>query len=80
MKSHNLLLEVIDIAAVQYLITGFPDSSLGKESACNTGDLGLIPGLGRSSGEGIGLPSQYSWASFVAQVVQNPPAMRETWV
>ena len=43
-------------------------------------DSGSIPGLGRSSGEGIGNPLQYSWASFVAQMVKNPPAMRETWV
>ena len=59
---------------------GFPDSSVGKESACNAGDLGLIPGLGRSSGEGIGYPLQYSWASLVAQLVKNPPGMRETWL
>ena len=39
---------------------GFPDSSAGKESACNAGDLGLIPGLGRSPGEGKGYPLQYS--------------------
>ena len=39
---------------------GFPDSSVGKESACNTGDLGSIPGLGRCSGEGKGCPLQYS--------------------
>ena len=59
---------------------GFPDSSVGKESACNAGDPGLIPGLGRSAGEGIGYPLLYSWASLVAQLVKNPPAMRETWV
>ena len=59
---------------------GFPDSSIGKESACNAGDTGLIPGLGRSSGEGIGYPLQCTWASLVAQLVKNPPAMRETWV
>ena len=51
---------------------GFPDSSVGKESACNAGDLGLIPGFGRSTGEGIGSPLQYSWASLVAQLVKNP--------
>ena len=56
------------------------DSSVGKESACNTGDPGLIPGMGRFAGEGIGYPLQYSWASLVAQLVKNPPAMRETWV
>ena len=39
---------------------GFPDGSAGKESACNMGDLGLIPGLGRSPGEGKGYPLQYS--------------------
>ena len=40
----------------------------------------MIPGLGRSAGKGIGYPLQYSWASLVAQLVKNPPAMRETWV
>ena len=56
------------------------DRSFGKESACNAGDPGLIPGMGRSPGEGIGYALQYSWASLVAQMVKNPPAMRETWV
>jgi len=59
---------------------GFPDSSVDKESACNAGDPGLIPGLGRSPGEGIGYPFQYSWAFLVAQLVKDLPAMRETWV
>ena len=59
---------------------GFPGSSVGKESTCNAGDLGLIPGLGRSAGEWIGYPLQCSWASPVAQLVKNLPAMRETWV
>ena len=60
---------------------GFPpDSSAGKESACNAGDPSSIPGSGRSPGEGIGYPLQYSWASLVAQMVKNPPAVRETWV
>ena len=40
----------------------------------------MIPGLGRSNGEGIGYPLQYSWASLVAQLVKNPPVMQETWV
>ena len=40
----------------------------------------LIPGSGRSPGEGSGYPLQYSWASLVAQMVKNPPAMWETWV
>ena len=56
------------------------DSSVGKESACNAGDPCSIPGLGRSPGEGIGYPLQYSWASLVAQLVKNPSAMWETWV
>ena len=52
--------------------------SAGKESACNEGDPGSIPGWGRSAGEGVGYPFQYSWASLVAQLVKNPPAMQET--
>ena len=59
---------------------GFPGSSAGKESARNPGDPSLIPGSGRSPGEGIGYPRQYSWASLVAQTVNNPPAVRETWI
>ena len=59
-------------------VGGFPGSSAGKESACNAGDLGSIIGLGQSPGEGNGYPLQYSWASLVAQLVKNPPAMQET--
>ena len=59
---------------------GFPDSSVGKESTCNAEDPGSTPGLGRSPGEGRSYPLQYSWASLVAQLVKDPPAMRETWV
>ena len=44
------------------------------------GNPGSIPGLGRSAGEGIGYPLHFSWASFVAQLVKNLPAMWETWV
>ena len=58
----------------------FPHSSVSKESACNARNPGSIPGSGRSAGEGIGYPLQYSWASLVAQLVKNPPAMQETWV
>ena len=54
-------------------------SSVGKQSACNTGDTDLIPGMGRSAGEGIGYPLQYSWASLVAQLVKNLPTVWETW-
>ena len=59
---------------------GFPDSSAGKESSCNAGNPSSIPGLGRSAGEGIGYPLQYSWPSLVAQLVKNLPAMRKTLV
>ena len=52
----------------------------GKESACNAGDLCLIPGLGRSPGEGNAYPLQYSWTSLVVQRVKNLPAMQETCV
>ena len=54
-------------------LMGLPDSSVGKESARNAGDPGSIPGLGRSSGEGIGYPLQYSWAQIV-KIIMNPPA------
>ena len=60
------------------LVNGFPDISVGKESACNTGDLGSIPGSGKSDGERIGYPL-HSWASLVAQLVKNPPAMWKSW-
>ena len=52
--------------------------SNGKESAWNAGDPSMIPGSGRSAGEGIGYPLQYSWAFLLAQLVKNVPAMRET--
>ena len=55
-------------------------ASAGKESSLNAGELGLIPGSGRSPGEGIGYPLQYSWASLVAQLVKNLRAMSGTWV
>ena len=55
-------------------------SLVGKETACNAGDPGLIPRLGRSAGERLGYPLHYSWASLLAQLVKNPPGMWETWV
>ena len=58
---------------------GFPGSLAAKESTCNSGDLSSIPGSGKSTGEGIGYPLEYSWASLVAQMVKNQPAMQETW-
>ena len=77
-------LELIELNSSQglspELLHGFPGSSVGKESACNAGHPGSIPGSGRSAGEGIGYLFQYSWASIVAQLIKNPPAMWETWV
>ena len=58
----------------------FHGSSADKESTCNAGDPCLIPGSGRSPGEGIGYPLQYSWGSLVVQMVKNLPAMLGTWV
>ena len=66
--------------AGSFLTMGFPGSSAGKESAYKAGAPVVIPGSGRSPEEGIGCPLQYSWASLVAQLVKNPPAMQETWV
>ena len=54
---------------------GFPGISADKESACSAGDSDSIPGSGRSAGEGTGYPLQHSWASLVAQLVRNPPAV-----
>ena len=70
--SHNRLILV--------LFKGFPHSSVGKESTCNAGDPGSIPESGRFTGEGVGYPLQYSWASPVAQLVKNLPAVQETRV
>ena len=58
----------------------FPRGSDDKAWAYNAGDPGLIPESGRFAGEGISHPLQYSWASLVAQLVKNPPAVQETWV
>ena len=58
----------------------FLDSLVGKEYSCNAGDQGSFPRPGRSAGEGMGFALQYSWASLVAQLVKNPPAMQETWI
>ena len=61
------------------LYLDFPGSSAGKESACNAKDPGLISWSGSSPGKGISNLLQYSWASLVAQIVKNLPAMWETW-
>ena len=62
------------------MFLGFPGGSAGKESAYNAEIPGSIPGSTKSTGEGIGYPLQYSWASLVAHLVKNLPAAWETWV
>ena len=62
------------------LSEGFLGSSAGKRICFQCRNPGSTPGSGRSPGDGIGYPLQYSWASLVAQLVKNPPAIRETWV
>ena len=57
----------------------FPGSSAGKESTCNAGDPGSIPGSEVPLEEELGYPLQYSWASLVAQMVKNPPGF-DPWV
>ena len=78
-KRHILTLRVA-FAHLSVTMGDFPESSVGKEAACNAGDPSLTPGSGRSAGEGTGYPPLYSWASLIAQLVKNLPAMRETWV
>ena len=65
---------LLSISKHWYLNMGFPCSSVGKESTFNVGHPGSIPG------ERIGYPLQYSWASLVAQMVNNLPAIQETWI
>ena len=57
---------------------GFPCSSAGKESACSAGDLGLIPGLGRSPGEGKGYPFQCSGLENSMDYIVNGVAKSQT--
>ena len=61
-------------------MSSFPGSSASKESTHNAENPGSLTASGRSVGEGIGYPLQYSWASLVAQMVRNLPATQETWV
>ena len=76
--SNNLI--VISDEQLSFIYYSFPHSSDGKESTCSARDPSLIPGSGRSAGEGIGYPLQYSQASLVAQLVENPPATWEIWI
>ena len=64
-----------NITKIKKNFFGFPDGLVGKESTCNEETLGSIPGLGRSAWKGIGYPFQYSWASLVAQLIKNLPAI-----
>ena len=66
------------ILGLPWWLRDFPGNSAGKESACNAGDPGSIPGSGRSGKKGISYPLQYSWASLAAQLVKNPPATQES--
>ena len=82
---HSIILPIFTLwfpanLASTITVSGFPGSSAGKESACNAGDPGSIPGSGSLPGEGIGYILQYSWGSPVAQAVKNSPAIQETWV
>ena len=61
----------MELRSVFKFSRGFPDSSVSKESTCNAGDPGLIPGSERSTRERIGYPLQYSWASLVAQLIKE---------
>ena len=70
----------IDLKVSNYKRISFPGGSDGKTSACNVGDWGSFPGLGRSPGKGKDYSIQYSWASLVAQLVKNSPTVLETWV
>ena len=59
---------------------GFPDSSVGEESACSAGDPSLIPGLGRSTGEGKGYPLQYSALEYSVDCIVHGVAKSQTWL
>ena len=76
-STHSSILAWVTKSWTQLSTFHFTYSSVGKESACNEGDHSSIPGSGRSPGEGIGYPLQYSWASLAAQTVKSPPAMQE---
>ena len=76
----HFLFHVVDYKIHLGRVWGFSDSSVGEESTCNARDPSLIPGSEKSAGEGIGYPLQYSWASLVAHLVKNLPAMQATWV
>ena len=68
---------------IRYILSteeDFSSISVGKESTCNAGDPGLIPGSRRPAREGIGYPLQYSWVPLMAQLVKNLSAIWDPWV
>ena len=75
----SIYINLFNITILIIYCWGFPGSSAGKESTCNAGDPGSIPGSGSFPGEGMAYPLQYSWASPAAQEVKNLSAMRKTW-
>ena len=75
-----LPLQLFETVLEGWALALLPDSSVGKEYACNAGDPGSILGLGRYPGKGIGYPLQGSWSSLMAQLVKNLPSMQETQV
>ena len=66
--------------SVEHICVGFPEGSAGKDSACNEGDLGSIPGLGRSPGEGKGHPLQYSGLENSMNRIVHGAAKSLTWL
>ena len=78
-KESGMTQQLNNNISIKQVAQASPHSSVGKESACNARDPGLIPMSGRSAGAGIDYPFQDSWASFMAQLVKNLPATWETW-
>ena len=77
-QTDSVIYVCIYIHVYIHIHMGFPGGSAGKESACNVRDPWFKSGSEDSPGEGLGYPLQYSWASLVAQLVKNPPAMWES--
>ena len=75
-----LLLPPIMFQCIMCHVLGFPNNSVGNESACNAGDPVQFLGWEDPLEKGISYPLQYSWASLVAQLLKNSPAMQGTWV
>ena len=80
--SHNYKMysvgNIVNNCVISLCDTGFPDSSVGKESICNEGDPSSIPGLGRSAGEGISYPPQYSSLENFMDCIVHGVAKSET--